>query len=72
MINTVLGCYWLNCINNVDNEWEFKREYLIWTSVLLFIPISIALFLVIVVVKIVCFYLVDVNHKKKRKARSNF
>lgn len=61
-INTVVGCFWLECIRE-DPEINLAREYLIWVTVLMIIPISIIVFLAIVVVKILCYYLVDVNKK---------
>ena len=66
IINTALGCYWLNSIR-LDNEIEPKKfdlepEYFIWIVILLFIPVSVFIFILIVATKFLCFY----SNKKGR------
>ena len=42
IFNTIIGCFWLNCIRLSDDKWELGKEYLVWATILIFIPISIA------------------------------
>jgi len=76
-LNSLLGLYWLHGIyisEADDKNFELKREYVIEATILAFVPVSIFVFLLIVVLKIICFYFAEQSYrnKKKKQAFSKF
>jgi hypothetical protein len=66
-LNVGLGLYWFNQLESQDDQqFELKPEYEVWTAVMIFVPISIIGFVIIVAVKIICFYLADQKQKRRR------
>ena len=42
-----------------DITWKLKFEYMIEACVMILLPLSIAVFILIVIIKIICFFLVS-------------
>jgi hypothetical protein len=73
-LNSLLGLYWLHGIyitETEDKTFELKREYAIEATILAFVPVSIFVFLTIVVLKIICFYFAEQSYRKKKKQAFN-
>ena len=72
-LNSLLGLYWLHGIyisEADDKTFELKREYVIEATILAFVPVSIFVFLVIVVLKIICFYFAEQSYRNKKKKQA--
>ena len=72
-LNSLLGLYWLHGIyisEADDKTFELKREYAIEATILAFVPVSIFVFLVIVVLKIICFYFAEQSYRNKKKKQA--
>lgn len=57
MLNSVLGIFWLQRI--LDSEFVLQDDYKYLSLGLIIVPLSIIVFVLIVAVKIICFYLAD-------------
>lgn len=74
-LNSVVGLYWLHSIYLAEKEgsaakFDLKTEYAIEATILAFVPVSIFVFLVIVVLKIICFYFAEQSFRNKKKKRT--
>ena len=68
-INLGIGIYQIRALLNPENKFDLKLEYKILGFILICVPASILIFLLIVATKLFCFYIADLNQKKKRSRR---
>lgn len=66
-VNLCVGIYQMRALTDQEAEVKFQltQEYMVWGFILICVPASILIFLVIVVVKLFCFYIADRNQRKK-------
>ena len=69
MINVGVGIFQIRALMNPENNFDLKQEYVVWGFILICVPASILIFLFIIATKLFCFYIADLNHKKKRSRR---
>ncbi len=74
--NTSFGCFWLNNLRLLNDDetgdFKLKHEYLIELFILLMVPLSVFVFLTIVIIKFICFQLFEQRKKSKKRAFTSF
>ena len=78
--NTTMGVIWLRELTepsddgstSTKDQFNLKDKYIAHGVVLILVPISVFMFLFIVLIKVLCFFIVDPKHRRGRGESRNY